>query len=275
MVVALVAQAHAQHLALERLDRLDLGERGRVAAEAVDALPGRPAQARHEALALDRAVREQVEVARREEVRLALEARADRARLEPERARRGGVRGLLPRPRGRQVREHEAPAEPEAGVRRIHEPWVRRVRRDHVHVQPQVQQAIAQRVPLPDGERAVDRLAASPAVARVRVRAAHDREVGGVAHEHHVPHCGGHGNPSHGVGGAGVSHSSDATGKVQYSVEVTPAGRSLPLFPQPPNGRLDAAPTVPVFQLRSPVRSSRYTRSRRSRLAVKTLAASP
>ena len=48
-----------------------------------------------------------------------------------------------------------------------------------------------------------------------------------------------------------LSHTYTQAG--QYTVEVTPAGRLLPLLRLPPKGSLPLAPVVPLFQLRMPV----------------------
>jgi hypothetical protein len=188
VVVALVDQPDAQHLAVERVEGVDLVEAAELAAEAVDALPGRPGQARNEALAADRAVREEVDVAGREQVGLALEAAADGARAQAERLDRLAVRGLLGGARRGEVGQDEVVADAEARVGGIDEARSPGVGRDDLHAHAQVLEPVAQRVPLSEGELAVDLLAASVAVARVRVGAAHHREVGRIAHQHRVSH---------------------------------------------------------------------------------------
>jgi len=201
--------------------RHDLGEarlHGGVGAEAVDALPRRKADARHEALALQVAVREDVVVADREEVRLALEAEAgvDLGEGEAGARKDAAVVGLLPGARRQQVREVEGllldrklgvHVREEARVRGVDEPGLQRVGRHHQHAHAEVAELVAQAMPLPDRELAVDAPARTEPGARVRVRAALHAEVRRVAHQHAaLPAAeGGRGRRAHGRGIPGGS----------------------------------------------------------------------
>ena len=75
----------------------------------------------------------------------------------------------------------------EAGVGRVDEAGLGRIRRHHQHAHPELAQDVAQALPLADGELAVDAAARAPARARVGVGAALHAEVGRVAHQDAAP----------------------------------------------------------------------------------------
>ena len=219
-------------------EELDLEDRGgvddgaeqrldaAVAAEAVDALPGRQVPGRDEALGLELAVGEEVLARHGEEVRLALEAVAlvELGAAEARVLQHPAVVGLLAGPGGEQVRQVEELLLPgllrvdlglEAGVGGVHEARLRRVRRHHQDAHAEVEEPVAQAVPLADGEGAVDAAPRAPAGAGVRVGAALHAEVGGVAHQHRATPAQGSGIPGGRAGWAPSAFSRCAWGTVQ------------------------------------------------------------
>ena len=154
--------------------------------------------ARHEALVLDAAVREQVPLAGREEVGLALEAQVLRVELRAAEARRARARaGSAPSRRRASAAGSErwkrlrrggfSASTSGAGSRRWRDtrgPAGRDRRGTTITRTPRSRSTSRRRGHCSMRARAVDAAPRAPARARVRVRAALHAEVGRIAHQH-------------------------------------------------------------------------------------------
>jgi integrase len=165
-----------------------------IGAEAVDSFPGRDGQGGDEALGLDAAVGEEIEVAHREEVGLAFEAETlfDVEGGDACLAECPGVGGLFAGAGRQQIGEMEALLF--CALRDIHVFHEARVggvdasrpfcfRCYDEHPDAVILQGVTQTMPLLDGALAVDVSACAPARAGVGVGAALHAEVGGVTHQ--------------------------------------------------------------------------------------------
>ncbi len=194
VVVRFEHQLDTQHRT-RRDQRGQVRADARVGAEAVDPLPRRDSQARHEALILEASVRQQVHGAGREEISFALETQVLRNRggAKARCAHDAVVVGALAGTRRDQVREMKELLEArllgverkqEARVGGIHQSGLSGVRRHDDDAQVVIPQRVAQAVPLRDGAIAIDAAPRAEPRARVRIGAALHREVGRIAHQH-------------------------------------------------------------------------------------------
>ena len=154
-----------------------------------------------------------------------------------------------------------------------------RIRRDDQHAHAELAQQVVQAPPLRDGERAVDAAPRPPARARVRVGAALHAEERRVAHQHPArrrpPSRARHaGREARGVEAARVLEARLGPRAVERGRGCRPGGRCR-CGASPPKGSLLLAPIVPRFQLSTPVRMRGMQCSKRARSRVITLATSP